>query len=411
MRILHTVESYLPSRHGMQEVVTQLSEKLVSLGHEVTIATSANANRLSDRINGVKIVSFNVSGNMVLGMRGETDRYQQFLIHSDFDLITNFAAQQWATDLALPVLNKITAKKIFVPTGFSALHLPSYKSYFEKMKDWMKSYDANIFLAQNYRDINFAKENNVPSIEIIPNGADEKEFAGTDFIDIRKQLKLQENSKLILTVGNHTGYKGHREAIEIFRRANISNSALLIIGKVTTGGAPIINLGKSLINLVGLKKTNCSLTCKIKAARFNALNQGKSILVEEMDRTATINAFTQADLFLFPSLLECSPIVLFEALAATTPFLVGDVGNAKEIIEWTGGGEMLPTTIDRYGFSHVRIKESAAILARMMNNKTAIANYSHAGNKAFIEKFTWARIAARYEELYFNLLKSKEVAQ
>src|SRR5688572_4849696 len=104
MKILHTVESYLPSRHGMQEVVMQLSENLAKLGHQVTIATSFNNQRASDVISNIPIVSFKVSGNAVLGMKGETSEYQEFLKNSDFDVITNFAAQQWATDLALPVL-------------------------------------------------------------------------------------------------------------------------------------------------------------------------------------------------------------------------------------------------------------------------------------------------------------------
>ena len=299
MKILHTVESYLPSRHGMQEVVTQLSEHLTNLGHQVTIATSYNSKRASDNINGVSIVSFKVSGNAVLGMKGDTNEYKEFLKNGDFDIITNFAAQQWATDLALPILKDIKAKKIFVPTGFSALHFPAYKAYFDNMKSWMQEYDANIFLAENYRDINFARANNIRSVEIIPNGANEKEFAATPYHDIRKLIKVSPTTKLILTVGNHTGYKGHQEAIEIFTRAGITNAVLLIIGKVTAGGTPLINFGKSLVNLTGLKKTNCSLSCKLKATKFNAINKSKSILIEEMDRVLTVNSFKQADLFLF----------------------------------------------------------------------------------------------------------------
>ena len=40
MKILHTVELYHPSQGGMQEVVKQISERLVKLGHEVTVATT-----------------------------------------------------------------------------------------------------------------------------------------------------------------------------------------------------------------------------------------------------------------------------------------------------------------------------------------------------------------------------------
>ena len=35
MKILHTVEFYHPSQGSMQEVVRQISERLVKLGHKV----------------------------------------------------------------------------------------------------------------------------------------------------------------------------------------------------------------------------------------------------------------------------------------------------------------------------------------------------------------------------------------
>jgi L-malate glycosyltransferase len=405
MKILHTVESYLPSRHGMQEVVTQLSERLVSMGHEVTVATSFDENRKSTIINGVKIADFKISGNFVSGIRGEIGLYKDFLNSGNFDIITNFAAQQWATDLMLPVLKEINAKKVFVPTGFSALNLPAYKSYFEKMKSWMKEYDANIFLAESYRDINFAKANAVETIEIIPNGANELEFKNTPAVDIRKLVGVSPGTNLILTVGSHTGFKGHAEAMKIFNEAAIDNSLLLLVGNGVNNRTPIINFTKEIINLVGLKRTNCSIRCKVNAAKFNASSGNRSIAVKEFDRNTTINAFRQADLFLFPSLIECSPIVLFEALAGSTPFLVSDVGNAKEIVEWTNGGKLLPTIFDKDGFSRVKIKESATMIKALLKNKREMENLARVGNEAFLEKFTWSKIARRYENLYLQLLR------
>jgi len=403
MKILHTVESYLPSRHGMQEVVTQLSENLVLMGHDVTVATSYNEKRESTIINGVKIAEFKIKGNFVSGITGDTSLYQEFLKSGDFDIITNFAAQQWATDLMLPILNDIKAKKVFVPTGFSALNAPDYKDYFEKMKSWMKEYDTNIFLAEDYRDINFAKANNIYRKQVIPNGANEKEFTDTPFIDIRELINVPAKTDLILTVGNHTGYKGHSDAIKIFNRAGVDNAVMLVIGGAVTNRTPIINFAKEVVNLMGLKRTNCSINCKLKALKFNALNHNKSIVVKEFDRATTINAFMQADLFLFPSLIECSPIVLFEALAGSTPFLVSDVGNAKEIIKWTNGGKLLPTTFDKNGFSRAKVKESAQMMEALLDNRSEMKRLGKEGNEAILEKFTWTKIAKQYEDLYLQL--------
>lgn len=408
MKILHTVESYLPSRHGMQEVVTQLSEYMVKSGHDVTIATSFNENRIFKKINGVKIAEFNIKGNYVNGMVGETKSYQQFLLDSDFDIITNFAAQQWATDLALPILPQLKAKKIFVPTGFSALNSPSYRDYFERMKIWMSYYDTNVFLSNNYQDINFARENRIKAIEVIPNGANEREFDEVPKVNIREHLNLAADTKLILTVGSHTGFKGHSAAIKIFKKAKIENSALLIIGNVTTAGGPLSNFVKGILNLLGLRKTNCSINCNTSAFSFNCSHSGRKIFVKEFSREVTVNAYKQADLFLFPSMIECSPIVLFESMCASTPFLVTDVGNSKEIIEWSNGGVLIPTFKDDNGFSIASVEKSAIIMKDLLNNSQKMNEYALHGNNSFRNEFTWSKIAEKYQSLYLKLVNESK---
>ena len=95
MKILHTVESYLPAMHGMQKVVQQISEKLFLLGHDVTIATKYSSDRNYSILNGVAIESFKLSGNSVEGIEGTEDektRYINFVKNGNFDIISNFAA-------------------------------------------------------------------------------------------------------------------------------------------------------------------------------------------------------------------------------------------------------------------------------------------------------------------------------
>src|SRR4051812_49155486 len=106
----------------MQEVVRQLSERLISIGHEVTVVTTKLSSRKVSQLNGVKIREFEISGNKVRGIKGDAESYRQFLINSDYDVITFFAAQQWTFDAAIPILDKLKAKLVFVPTGFSGLY-------------------------------------------------------------------------------------------------------------------------------------------------------------------------------------------------------------------------------------------------------------------------------------------------
>lgn len=397
----------------MQEVVTQLSEKLVLMGHDVTVATSFDFNRKVSLLNGVKIVDFNIEGNFVIGIKGEIDKYQDFLKSEDFDIITNFAAQQWATDLMLPLLSELRAKKIFVPTGFSGFYLPKFSDYYKQMQKWIVNYDANVFLSYDYRDITFAKKYNAKNIVLIPNGADKEEFESSilDKSKLFDKLNIPKNSFVIITIGSHTGLKGHGDAIKIFKKLKLKNVYLCIVGnsKRITFNYFIKSITKSILSLFISKiKLDCYLSCKINSLIYNSsissIKNKKKILNLNLSREETISLYKSADLFLFPSNIECSPIVLFECGAASLPFLTSDVGNSKEIIDWTRGGELMKTSKDKQGNSYVDINEASNQLLKLIKDPFARKEYGENGYKSHISTYNWDSIAFKYEELYKTLI-------
>ncbi len=384
MKILHTVEFYHPSVGGSQEVVRQLSERMAWLGHDVTVATSYLPDRDFDNLHGVHIKQFKISGNEVRGYEGNTKDYQDFILSSDFDIIMNYAAQQWTADPIFPILDKINSCKIFVPCGFSALHDTAYKAYYSEMQKTLKKYDATVYLSNNYRDIDFARKHKIKNLHIIPNGADEHEFLSKYEGDIKKELGIPSNQKLIIHLGSFTGQKGQPEAIEIFKESKLTEATLLLVGNI---------FDRHLFSKI-----------KLRAKLFNMMpvniRNRKKTLIKQLDRTKTVAALQSADLFLFPSNIEASPLVLFEACAAKTPFLTTDVGNTREIVEWTRGGEILPTDYDKDGNSHARIKESALALSALMGDESKRTAYADNGYLAWSKKFRWDKIAEQYLELY-----------
>jgi len=414
MNILHTVQSYLPERHGMSEVVRQLSERLVKKGHRVVVATSRCAERSEKMINGVEIVEFDIRGSITGGIQGEYDRYIRFIREQPFDVMTNFAAQQWASDLVFPLLPDLQAKKVFVPTGFSALYMERYQSYFEQMKIWMKQYDMNVFLGDDYRDVNFAREAGVEKRIWIPNGAAEDEFLAENAIDIRRKLGIRPDTYLVLHVGGFTGIKGHLEAVQIFSRANIRNAALVLASDhFVNYHVPFKALIKEIIRsiLKYPKNENGSRleileTARLSGVLMNHLRQ-KQIIFVSLPRPELVAAYQAANLFLFPSSIECSPIVLFESAAGRTPFLASEAGNAREIADWTGAGIILPTRHELKGMrlSHVDIPASARMLENMYHNPVLSAQMAEAGFSAWRRQFTWEQITNQYEALYLQLLE------
>jgi glycosyltransferase involved in cell wall biosynthesis len=119
------------------------------------------------------------------------------------------------------------------------------------------------------------------------------------------------------------------------------------------------------------------------------------VLVLNPPREEVLSAYQSADLFVFGSVIECSPIVLFEAAASRTPFLSSDCGNAAEIAEWTRCGKIL-------------YQNTAAVMAKgiedMLFDTQRLESMGESGFQAWKKGFTWQGIAAQYEQTYKRVI-------
>jgi glycosyltransferase involved in cell wall biosynthesis len=388
MRILHTVEFYHPSCGGAQEVVKRISELLVRRGHQVTVATTRLPERRAKVINGVRIEEFAISGNSARGFRGDTLEYFKLLRSDGFDVMMNYAAQQWATDLALPILDQIPYRKVLSPCGFSGLFWPEYVPYFRMLPERLGQYDHLIFHSSTYRDIRLAQQHGLSHFSVIPNGAAYEEF-GTPDTTFRDRYGIPRDHPLLLTVGSHTSLKGHSLCMRALRRARIRPATLVVIG-----------------NTFG--SSGCLPQCSRLArnVRWTTLGR-KQVLLLDPPREDVVAAYHAADLFLFGSNIECSPIVLFEAMASRTPFISSACGNAEEIATWSGSGTIIPTRHDEKGFATASLSDMARAVERMLADPSERERQAEAGYRAWRRDFTWETIAEQYERVYLNQQKAQ----
>lgn len=400
MKILHAVESYYPSISGAPEVVRHLSERMVKAGHDVTVATRKLPNRTNLVHNGVKIVEFDIiptsnrGMSTVTGLAGETKKYQNYLIKGDFDIIMTYAAQQWTTDLMLPILDKIKAKKVIVPCGYSGLFDPEYKYYFKELPNYLRKFDASIYLAEDYRDINFAKKNNLKNVLIIPNGADENEFKNVLTNEQKKKIRKEYGIKgpLIITIANYTGEKGHYELIRLFKHLPLPQVTLVSAGNITPGigsydffkeQADIINSSKKFIGK-------------------------KIIMVDGSKRQEVLKLLKCADLFIFLSNIEASPLVLFEASAAGVPFIATSAGNSAEIAKWTGGGIVVKTLDKENGRVRAHLKDALLKTTYLLYNTPLRRSIGRRSRHNWKQKYTWKKITNEFLELYQSLIEARK---
>lgn len=370
MKILHTVQRYYPDSGGSEEVVKQLSEHLVTRGHNVTVLTGKTPLRKFSSHNGVRIIDFNIRGNKVDGIHGDINGFLKFIRSENFDVIMNYAAQIWSTDLFFELLPELKAKKILVPCGYSALGNPKYSEYFSGLPSILQKYDAVVYLSPNYVDTKFGEQNNLTNGIIIPNAADGNEFDNVSYGTFKSKYNLLHKN-LIINVSNHSLLKGHSFFWNCIKQLKNEEVDGILIGN------PYFS---------GVKKwlKECYFECKIQGFRFN------NHILENLPRKDVVSAYIDADIFIFGSQVECSPLVMFESFASRTLFVTTNCGN---VADYSDVVCLVENETD-----------AASIIKNYLKDKLSFQERLDKGYQLFQKSLNWITVSKQYEQLYQKLL-------
>jgi glycosyltransferase involved in cell wall biosynthesis len=361
MRLVHTVERYAPFIGGAERVVQRVSEGLAARGHDVVVATSGD--RSSEVENGVRVERFPVRGNSARGIRGNAGALLRLVDEVAPDVVFNYAAQTWHADVFGPLADRSRDYQlVLAPCGFSALHDPSYGNYFSRMRAWLPHYDALVFHSREYRDWAFAVASDAPAdaMYVIPNAAD----------DPPARRVRGDSETVFATVGSHVRSKGHGEFVAAVRR---------IASQTVARGVVVAppRLGFDFAR-------GCQPSCFLESLR-----RDRVIRFVDGRRAGSVEAvLATADVFLFPSRIECAPLVIIEAMAAGLPWVSYDVGNVRE----------LPGGIVVDGFEE--LVEAGARLARAPDERAGLGS---AGRDAWRERHRWPDAIDAYERLFLRL--------
>lgn len=370
MRILHTVQLYEPRKGGSEEVVKQISERLAARGHKVTVATAADPRRTWTTLNGVEVRSFEVSGNAVLGIKGDAEGYRRFLRGADVDVMLNYAPQTWCTDIAFDLLDELRCRKVLVPCGLSGLKWPEFASYFADLPRHLKRYDALVYMSENYQDKRFGDEHGLgDKAVIIPNGAAAEEF-DAETPPFRERFGIT-TPLMVLTVANHYEAKGHRRLVEAFKSLRREDATLVLIG-----------------NRVEHWWHGCFAWC-----RTQSLVNPRIKVLEGVPRPLVVSAYKEADVFALASEIECAPLVIYEAMAAGIPFVSTNCGNVKDNAP---AGIVVDDPDDLGG-----------ALAELLDDPERRRRLGESGRASWRAAHTWEVIVDAYESLYERLIEER----
>jgi glycosyltransferase involved in cell wall biosynthesis len=361
LKVLHTAEAYWPVTCGVQECVQRISEGLVRRGHKVTVATTYHPERKIKELNGVAIEQFNIIGKWTRGFTGEVRKFKEFLLSFDGDIMLNYAALQWSTDLVLPLLKGLSFKKILLPCGYSTLYNWKWKPYYWLLPKYLRRYDHIIYLSDNYQDKEFGDRHGITHCSTIGNGALDEEFLFPKS-GFRKKFGIS-TPLMFLCVSNYGPLKNQEMVLDAYSKANIPDSTLVFIG------TEINDYAKHLISISQHHKLN-------------------TIFLDHVPRETVVNAYHEADLFLFGSKTECFPLVIVEAIASATPFISTNVGCVNSL-----SGGLIVSSVD----------EMTQAMNKLAQKDDDWKTLSEAGRKAWEDSYRWEKIIDQYEDLYIKL--------
>lgn len=287
------------------------------------------------------------------------------LIHAHFSYPQGYVGVKLANKYSIPIV--VTAH------GHDIYDMPfRSKKWFDKIKYVLDNADIIITPSKSNRNIMIDDLNvNPEKIFIVPNGFNQELFKPRNKFEVRKQLGLPYDKKIILNVARLDKIKGHKCLIDAIKLLTKSKKNVLCI---IIGDGP---LKKELEEYV--KRLNL---------------EGYIKLIGEKPHEEISLWMNAADIFVLSSINEGNPTVMFEALGVGLPFIGTNVGGIPDII-----------ISDNYGFlvspgNPYELAEKIEIALSKQWDRQRIVKYS--------QQFTWETIAKKIIKIYKKVLEESQ---
>jgi len=289
------------------------------------------------------------------------------MIHAHYLWPSGFIAMKLSLKYKIP----------FVVTGhgYDVYDLPFRNSYYKnKVVQVLHKAKKIITVSQKNKIILLKLSAPEEKITVIPNGFNPGLFFPMDKEEIKCQLKLPLDKKIILSVGSLKPIKGHSYLIKSIIEVIKHRKDILFV---------IVGDGSEKERLVKfIKANNLSDYCYLKGA------------ISHDDIPYWMNA---CDLFVLPSLNEGVPTVLFEALGTGKPFVGSNVGGISEIIINSHFGSLVSPKNPELLADAILISLQKAWDSRI------IIEHS--------KKYRWDELARNIQNVYNEVLPCKKVGR
>jgi glycosyltransferase involved in cell wall biosynthesis len=374
---------------GTEVTLEQLAQALARRGHGVEVLSLKPVGPVGERLaaSGVPVTSLEMSESVgMLDLLRSSRRLARRLAARRIDVVHSF----------LPRANIMSrlANRLARPARPHVANEESTDFRRARGVQWLNRLTASwsdriLAVSPEVRDVLVGREG-LPAdrVEVLPKGID---VAAVDAIapcDLRRELGLSAEARIVCTVGRLVPAKGQVYLVRALAAAGRPDVHLVVVG----GGPEEQRLRD--------EATACGV-----AERVHLLGP----------RSDAVAVMKSAVLFVLPSLEEGRPITLLEAMACRLPIVATDVGSVAALVR-TGETGVLLEPIQTFqtgaspdpGRAAAAVAALAAAMARLLDDP-AEARRLGAGARQLIEQsMSVEQTVERLERLYGELLGQGE---
>ncbi|MFB6105941.1 MAG: glycosyltransferase [Halobacteriaceae archaeon] len=208
-------------------------------------------------------------------------------------------------------------------------------------------------------------------VSVVPIGEDPRKFPTDQREEIRYELGVDPDTKLLLFVGAYVKEKGVRELVAAMNALDRDDVLLVTVGHEG-------DLRWWLLDAAGEMD-----------------HPAKSFW--RLDPVALRRWQIAADALVHPSWVEARPTVIYEAMAAKTPVVASDVGGIPEMVEDGETGVLVPPKDP---------EALAATLDDLLDDDVRLREMGAAGHRRLLDQgWTWQRHAERVGEIHADAMR------
>ena len=228
-------------------------------------------------------------------------------------------------------------------------------------------------------------------VHVIHNGIDLNEYRKIDSTDALKRYGIDPARPYLLFVGRIARQKGFQHLVRTIQFMDRDFQIVLCAAAPDTP-----QLAEEM---------------RVAVERAEAQRSGIIWINEMVDQQTACELYSQAAVFICPSIYEPFGIINLEAMACETAVVASAVGGIKEVVVDGETGFLVPLEqMKESPFEAIDPEKFARDLAErvneLMRNRQLRESFGKAGRKRVEENFSWAAIAEKTKALYTSLLSS-----